>query len=66
MTDLFVAGGSDPNPGDGEATTLGGFLAERLGRIPLPGDEVEVGEWVFQVVEADGHHVLQVAAARKS
>jgi CBS domain containing-hemolysin-like protein len=52
--------------GDSEATTIGGYLAERLRRIPLPGDEVEVGEWRFRVIESDGHHVLQVAATRKA
>lgn len=51
--------------GESEATTIGGFLVERLGRMAAPGDEVQVGEWHFRVVEADGHHVLQVAAARR-
>lgn len=52
--------------GESEATTIGGFLVERLGRMAVTGDEVQVGEWLFRVVEADGHHVLQVAAARNS
>ncbi len=52
--------------GASEATTIGGLLAERLGRMALPGDEVEVGDWRFRVVEADGHHVVLVAATRRS
>ncbi len=52
--------------GESEATTIGGLLVERLGRMALPGDEVQVGEWLFRVTEADGHHVLQVTAARRS
>lgn len=52
--------------GESEATTLGGFLAERLSRMAVPGDEVEVGEWLFRVLEADGHHVQLVEATRRT
>ncbi len=50
--------------GESEATTIGGLLVERLGRMAIPGDQVEVGDWSFRVLEADGHHVLTVAATR--
>ncbi len=52
--------------GESEATTIGGFLVERLGRMAATGDEVQIGDWLFRVVEADGHHVLQVAATRRT
>ncbi|MCG8469353.1 MAG: hemolysin family protein [Gemmatimonadetes bacterium] len=37
---------------DTEATTLSGFLSERLGAVPKAGDEVRVGEHDFKVLKA--------------
>ena len=37
---------------DSEATTLSGFLSERLGAVPRRGDEVRVDEYVFRVLKA--------------
>ena len=37
---------------DTEATTLSGFLSERLGAVPKSGDEVRVDEYVFRVLKA--------------
>lgn len=37
---------------DTEATTLSGFLSERLGAVPRGGDEVRVGEVGFRVLKA--------------
>lgn len=47
------------------ADTLGGFLAERLGRVPRKGDQVAVEGWVFEVIEVGGTGVKQVLARRK-
>jgi putative hemolysin len=41
-------------PDDVEATTVGGLVAERLGRFPRSGDEVRIEGWRIRVLEADG------------
>ncbi|MEV6976434.1 hemolysin family protein [Kitasatospora sp. NPDC093806] len=43
---------------EGPYETLAGLIAERLGRIPTPGDTVEVGGWTLDV-RAVAHHVAE-------
>lgn len=45
----------------GPYETVGGFVMARLGRLPVPGDEVTVGAWRLRVVECDGRRVSRVA-----
>ncbi len=45
---------------DGAYETLGGFAMERLGRIPVEGDEFVHDGWTVQVLEMDGHRVRTV------
>ncbi|MGW4897584.1 hemolysin family protein [Kitasatospora sp. NPDC004240] len=43
---------------DGPYETLAGLIAGRLGRIPVVGDEVEVGGWLLEV-HSVAHHVAE-------
>jgi CBS domain containing-hemolysin-like protein len=45
---------------DGAYETLGGFVMERLGRVPVEGDEFLHDGWSVQVLEMDGHRVRTV------
>lgn len=45
---------------EGDFETLAGFLLDRLGEIPVAGDRVEEGGWVFEVAAMDGHRVDRV------
>jgi len=51
---------------DGEYVTLGGLLFERFGHIPAEGEQVQVGDWDFRVVEMDKRRVAQVVATSLS
>ncbi|MGH9024250.1 MAG: hemolysin family protein, partial [Acidimicrobiia bacterium] len=50
---------------DGPYETLAGFLLDRLGRIPTPGERVECEGWKLDVVELEGHRIawVQLTAA---
>jgi len=43
-----------------EVESIGGLLAELLGRVPDPGDEVEYGGIKFTVLEADERKAIKV------
>jgi CBS domain containing-hemolysin-like protein len=45
---------------EGEYETLGGFVMDRLGRIPKMGDRVETDGWVLRVRRMDGRRVDEV------
>jgi CBS domain containing-hemolysin-like protein len=57
-TDQLAAIGLRVRPGPYE--TLAGVVAERLGRIPVDGDAVEVAEWHIEVIEAAGHRAARL------
>ncbi|MBI4317169.1 MAG: HlyC/CorC family transporter, partial [Chloroflexi bacterium] len=46
--------------GGDEFDTLGGFVQARLGRMPLPGDEVRLDGYVFRVESLDGKRIERV------
>ncbi len=48
----------------GEAHTIGGFVANKLRRIPESGDSVEDDGYVFTVLEADARAVIKVKLER--
>ena len=48
----------------GEYETIAGFVLERLGRIPDPGDAVIHGEWKVQVVRLEGRRIAQLRLSR--
>jgi len=47
--------------GNADTTTLGGYVVERLGRVPKPGERVRAGKWDIVVERATDH---AVASAR--
>lgn len=50
-------------PEDEDYNTVGGFLMDRLGRIPGVGAKVTARGWVFTVREADERRVIRVELA---
>lgn len=50
---------------EAESTTLGGYVAERLNRIPSVGDRVGYGDYELQVVAMDGMRVARVRFERR-
>jgi CBS domain containing-hemolysin-like protein len=50
----------------GEASTIGGFLGDRLGRIPRPGDRVQLGDHDLTVLEMNGRRVTRVLAVHRA
>lgn len=51
-------------PRDSGADSLGGLLVETAGRVPAPGERIELGGLVFTVVDSDARHVERVEIAR--
>ena len=47
-----------------EATTIGGYLSAKLGRLPVVGDSVEAGEYKIEVTAADERRVKEVTFVR--
>lgn len=45
----------------GEYATVAGFLFERLGGFPKPGDSVELDGWMLRVAATEGHRITWVA-----
>lgn len=46
---------------EGDYETVGGLVMDRLGRVPLPGDAVEVEGWRIVVTALEGRRVRQVS-----
>ena len=47
-------------PEDEDYDTLGGFVITRLGRIPVPGETLEWGQWRFSIESADKRRVQRL------
>ncbi|MDZ7678363.1 MAG: hemolysin family protein [Acidimicrobiales bacterium] len=45
---------------DGQWDTVAGFLTAELGRVPSPGDRVQISDSTFEVVSVDGVAVREV------
>jgi putative hemolysin len=50
--------------GDAEAESVGGLVTDELERIPVVGDEVEIGPMRFEVKAMDGYRVALVRVQR--
>ena len=50
---------------EGEYETLGGFVMDRLGRIPRRGDRVEHEGWVIRVRRMEGRRVAEVEVLKR-
>ncbi|HST03521.1 MAG TPA: hemolysin family protein [Chloroflexia bacterium] len=44
-----------------DSDTVGGFVYEQLGRIPEPGDAVELGQYVITVLSTEGARLKQLS-----
>ena len=49
---------------DGPYETLGGLVADLLGKIPAPGDTVELSGWRLTVLDTDRHRTSRVRLER--
>ena len=58
-TERFGKPGGEPL-----STTIGGYVAERLGRIPVVKDKVSFGDYDLWVEEMDGMRVAKVRFVR--
>ena len=43
-----------------EVSTIGGYITQLLGHLPVRGERVEIGEYVATVAETDGRRILLV------
>jgi putative hemolysin len=57
IEDIKIRLGLHAMPGETQVSTLGGFMLNRLGRLPKAGDKVSYGDYVFEVVDMDGRRV---------
>ena len=46
-------------------STLGGYVTEQLGRLPSPGETLELAGYLLTVVKADKRHVRQVTLRKQ-
>jgi CBS domain containing-hemolysin-like protein len=53
-------------PHDENTTTASGWVTEKLGGFPRPGDVVEVGDFTLRVEEMAGTRVAKLKVARKN
>ena len=53
-------------PHDENTTTASGWVTERLGGFPRPGDFVEVGNFVLRVEEMEGTRVARLKMSRRN
>lgn len=44
----------------GESDTLGGFIYDQLGKVPVAGEKFEYGEFVFEVLAVNDRRILKV------
>jgi CBS domain containing-hemolysin-like protein len=64
MSDIMERfGGLDEEP---DSTTIGGYLAEKLNRIPELHDQIVLGDYDVRVEAMDGMRVARVRFARRN
>src|SRR5437764_9700366 len=51
-----------PEEDKGRYNTLAGLLMAVAGRLPGPGERIDCGDWVFEVVDLDGRRIDKVLA----
>lgn len=51
-----------PEEDKGRYNTLAGLLMAVTGHLPEPGERIDCGEWVFEVVDLDGRRIDKVLA----
>lgn len=53
-------------PAEGSYHTLAGLLLALLRRVPVAGDRIVFGGWLFEVTEVEGRRVSRVRASRET
>ncbi len=53
-------------PAEGSYHTLAGLLLALLRRVPVAGDRIVFGGWLFEVIDVDGRRVTKVRASRET
>ena len=53
-------------PTDSESDSLGGLLVETAGRVPAPGERIELGGLFFTVLDSDARRIERVEISRPS
>ena len=48
----------------GEFDTVGGLVIHRLGRLPKRGEQVQAGDWMFEVILADRRRIKRLKVDR--
>jgi putative hemolysin len=51
---------------DSSADSLGGLLVETAGRVPAPGERIELRGLIFTVMDSDARHIQRVEIAREN
>ncbi|MCX7855600.1 MAG: hemolysin family protein [Anaerolineae bacterium] len=46
------------------ADTLGGLIYDALGRVPVPSDRLQIGEWQIEVLTVSGRRIRKVRMTR--
>ena len=54
------------NFSDEEATTIGGIILEKLGRLPNPGEEISINKFKFIISKIRNRRIVQVKVIVKS
>ena len=54
------------NLSDEEADTIGGIILEKLGRLPRPGEEIDVENFKFIVNKIRGRRIVQIKVITKN
>ena len=49
---------------EGDYQTLGGFILDRMGRIPLPREHLRFADGEFEILAADERRILSVRFRR--
>jgi putative hemolysin len=53
------------NVAKGSYDTIGGYICEKLGEIPLPGTVVEDGHIVYKILESDKKRIIKIEVCKK-
>jgi putative hemolysin len=56
--------GTVKRPDDSASESLGGLLVETAGRVPAPGERIELGNLAFTVLDSDARRVQRVEISR--
>jgi putative hemolysin len=62
--DLKDCLGMNELPDEGEYQTLNGLIMQVMGKLPMTGEKILLGEWTLEVVDMDGRRIDKVLATR--